>query len=226
MWQILTLHFQGSPPVYVVPFLCRLTVAGAGRGFFTCHSAKRTARSGGRIARTLSPAKTTGIRAGTGQQVGGLCGASPGRVTAACLVSGARSPNCSCQWGCGLQGGQVTIQQLRCSDGLWAVTCSSWVEAHQPGVLAHGVFFSGVVHLQEQTAVLGAPCADPSAKSSPTQKTCVRRSGPTPSNTPQSAGAAGAASRCGSTLPMETPTWLWQSTMLGKRDPRQLGGRT
>lgn len=68
----------------------------------------------------LSPARTTGIRAGTGQQVGGLCGASPGRVTAACLVSGGRSTNCSCQWGCGLEGGQVTIQQLRCSDGLWA----------------------------------------------------------------------------------------------------------
>lgn len=41
-----------------------------------CHSAKRTAMSGGRIARTMSRAKRTGTRAGTGQQVGGLCGAS------------------------------------------------------------------------------------------------------------------------------------------------------
>ncbi|XP_068787054.1 folate receptor alpha-like isoform X2 [Struthio camelus] len=79
---------------------------------------------------------------------------------------------------------------------------------------------------KEQTAVLGAPCAGPSPESSPAQQTCVRRSGPTPTNTPPSAGAVGAASRCGLTLPRETPTCLWQNTMLGRGERLLLGGRT
>lgn len=130
MWQILPLSFEGPPPVCMVLFPCRLTAAGVGRGFFMCHSAKRTVRSGGRTARTISRAKRTGTRAGTGQQVGGLCGASvssplQGKALAASLLAAQwLEPRpltaLACLWGCQLEGGQATTYQLRCSDGLWA----------------------------------------------------------------------------------------------------------
>lgn len=42
-----------------------------------CHCARRTVTSGGRIARTLSPARSTGTRAGTGLQVSGSWGVPP-----------------------------------------------------------------------------------------------------------------------------------------------------
>lgn len=42
-----------------------------------CHCARRTVSSGGRIARMLSPARSTGTRAGTGLQVSGGCRAPP-----------------------------------------------------------------------------------------------------------------------------------------------------
>lgn len=66
--------------------------------------------------------------------------------------------------------------------------------------------------LQGPTGAPTAPHASHSSTSSPGQRTCVRRSGPTHTNTPWSTGAAGAASRCGSTLPMGIPTWPWPST--------------
>lgn len=49
----------------------RRTAAGVRNGSCMCRCAWRTARSGGRTARTPSPARSTGTRAGTGPQVSG-----------------------------------------------------------------------------------------------------------------------------------------------------------
>lgn len=75
----------------------RLRAAGGGRGSCTCPCAGRTASSGGRTARTPAPAKRTGTRAGTGQQVRGLW--EPPSAQAGSLCQQPRHCPCSGQLG-------------------------------------------------------------------------------------------------------------------------------
>lgn len=224
MQQILCPSFPGLPPACMVQFPCRLTAAGGGRGFCMCHCAKRTARNGGRTARTTSRAKRTGTRAGIGQQVSGLCREPslplqerpPLLPTSGC-----------CHFSMGVADGEAAkppMSLLRCDDlraGCWPAFPSGKEQANSSCSC-----FLLCCFPQELIAVPGAPCADPSPRSSPDPKICARRSGPTPTNTPQNAGAAGAASRCGLTPRRGTPTWLWPSTMPGGSDPLLPGCRT
>lgn len=151
---------------------------------------------------------------------------TPRQVTGS--VTAARTPTLSHFSGVVKQVAKPPLPSCGVALGRGQVTCASQGEGQEGrAVPTLSLRFSpAVLRPQEPTAVPGAPCAGPSARSSPDPKTCARRSGPTPTNTAPSTGAAGAASRCGSTLPRGTPTRLWRDITLGKRDAPLLRWRT